>query len=89
MKSSVGVRMIVHPAPAFVLATCDKAGRANTMSIAGWIQDFDPQSSVLVDFHQSAVVGENERSRLTHFSKIKGRIKVCVLLDCTSDLAAY
>ncbi|MBN1615038.1 MAG: flavin reductase family protein [Deltaproteobacteria bacterium] len=34
MKKSVGAKTIVHPTPAFVVATYDKAGRANAMTAA-------------------------------------------------------
>jgi flavin reductase (DIM6/NTAB) family NADH-FMN oxidoreductase RutF len=34
MKQSIGAKTIVHPAPAFVVATYDKAGRANAMTAA-------------------------------------------------------
>jgi flavin reductase (DIM6/NTAB) family NADH-FMN oxidoreductase RutF len=34
MKKSIGAKTIVHPTPAFVVATYDRAGRANAMTAA-------------------------------------------------------
>ena len=34
MKKSIGAKTIVHPTPAFVVGTYDKAGRANAMTAA-------------------------------------------------------